>query len=123
MAKKPTEIMEILSSYDLTRCAWSAAQLAGCDAKTVQRYVGLREAGLDPLSQRPRRGQLIDLRDALGPLWLTKLHDLDPVLAGLYDPSRASRQLVYNRVPSPQPVGVAASAIDYPWALEDPTRR
>jgi hypothetical protein len=42
--------MEILESYDLTRCAYSAAQLAGCDPKTVQRYVALREAGGgDPL--------------------------------------------------------------------------
>jgi transposase len=51
--------MEILASYDLTRCAWSAAQLAGCDPKTVQRYVDLRDAGLDPL-RRPRRARLID---------------------------------------------------------------
>src|SRR2546421_13104542 len=48
--------MEILASYDLTRCAWSAAQLVGCDPKTVQRYVDLREAGLDPL-RRTRRGR------------------------------------------------------------------
>ena len=42
--------MEILESYDLTRCAHSAAQLAGCDAKTVRRYVALRDAGGgDPL--------------------------------------------------------------------------
>src|SRR5262249_35662048 len=40
--------MEIFASYDLTRCAWSAAQLVGCDPKTVQRYVDLRDAGLDP---------------------------------------------------------------------------
>ncbi|TMC03633.1 MAG: IS21 family transposase [Chloroflexi bacterium] len=51
--------MEILASYDLTRTAWSAAQLAGCDPKTVQRYVDLRDAGLDPL-RRPRRARLID---------------------------------------------------------------
>jgi transposase len=51
--------MEILASYDLTRTAWSAAQLAGCDPKTVQRYVDLRDAGLDPF-RRPRRARLID---------------------------------------------------------------
>jgi hypothetical protein len=28
--------MEILESYDLTRCAYSAGQLAGCDPKTVR---------------------------------------------------------------------------------------
>ena len=63
MAKNPTEIMEILASYDLTRCAWSAAQLMGCDPKTVQRYVDLREAGFDPL-RRTRRARLID------PTWI-----------------------------------------------------
>ena len=40
----------ILASYDLTRCAWSAAQ---------QRYVELRDARLDP-PQRVRRRRLID---------------------------------------------------------------
>ncbi len=59
MAKNPTEIMEIFASYDLTRCAWSAAQLVGCDPKTVQRYVDLRDAGLDPF-RRTRRARLID---------------------------------------------------------------
>src|ERR1700738_2685824 len=51
--------MEILESYDLTRCAYSAAQLAGCDPKPVKRYVALRDAGGgDPLvrgaAPRPR---------------------------------------------------------------------
>jgi transposase len=59
LAKNATEIMEILASYDLTRCAWSAAQLVGCDPKTVQRYVDLRDAGLDPF-RRQRRARLID---------------------------------------------------------------
>jgi hypothetical protein len=59
LAKNATEIMEILASYDLTRCAWSAAQQVGCDPKTVQRYVDLRDAGLDPF-RRPRRARLID---------------------------------------------------------------
>ena len=51
--------MQILASYDLTRTAWSAAQLVGCDPKTVQRYVDLRDAGLDPF-RRTRRARLID---------------------------------------------------------------
>jgi transposase len=59
LTKNATEIMEILASYDLTRCAWSAAQLMGCDPKTVQRYVDLRDAGLDPM-RRTRRVRLID---------------------------------------------------------------
>jgi DNA replication protein DnaC len=34
VTKSDREIMEILESYDLTRCAYSAARLAGCDAAT-----------------------------------------------------------------------------------------
>lgn len=48
MKKTEREIMEILEAYDLTGCAHSAAQLAGCDPKTVARYVGERERGRDP---------------------------------------------------------------------------
>jgi transposase len=59
LAKNPTGIMEIFATYDLTRCAWSAAQLVGCDPKTVQRYVDLRDARFDPF-QRMRRARLID---------------------------------------------------------------
>ena len=59
MTKKNEEIMEILEAFDLTRCARSAAELAGTDHKTVQRYVGLRDAGHDPL-ERARRARLID---------------------------------------------------------------
>lgn len=33
MTKSGMEIMEIFDAYDLTGCAWSAADLAGCDAK------------------------------------------------------------------------------------------
>src|SRR5258706_1924986 len=59
VTKSDREIMEILESYDLTRCAYSAAQLAGCDPKTVKRYVALRDVGGgDPLvraaAPRPR---------------------------------------------------------------------
>jgi transposase len=51
--------MEILESFDLTRCNWSAAQLAGCDPKTVARLVNIRDAGADPYL-RSRRPRLID---------------------------------------------------------------
>src|SRR5207253_11412074 len=68
LAKCPVEIMEILASFDLTRCAWSAAQLSGCDPKTVQHYVELRDAGHDPL-RRARRPRLIDP-------WLEKIEEL-----------------------------------------------
>jgi hypothetical protein len=36
------------SLYDLTGCAWSAAQLAGCDPKTVRRYIAIRAEGSNP---------------------------------------------------------------------------
>jgi transposase len=51
--------MEIFEAFDLTGTAWSAAQLAGCDAKTVARYVAVREAGGDPLAHVARL-RLID---------------------------------------------------------------
>lgn len=59
MAKKYVEIMEILEAFDLTRSAWSAAELVGCDAKTVAHYVSRRDAGLDPFG-RVRRPRLVD---------------------------------------------------------------
>ena len=62
MTKSDREIMEILEAYDLTRCVYSAAQLSGCDPKTVKRYVALREAGGgDPLAvAAASRPKLID---------------------------------------------------------------
>jgi transposase len=59
LAKSDREIMEILEAFDLTRCAYSAAQLAGCDEKTVARYVAIRDAGRDP-RVRVRRPRSID---------------------------------------------------------------
>jgi transposase len=59
MTKSGREIMEIFEAFDLTGTAWSAAQLTGCDAKTVARYVAIREAGGDP-PVRAGRPKLID---------------------------------------------------------------
>jgi hypothetical protein len=59
LAKSDKEIMEILEAFDLTRCAWSAAQLVGCDPQTVAAYVARRDAGLAPFS-RLRRQRLVD---------------------------------------------------------------
>lgn len=59
MTKSDREIMEILEAFDLTRCAHSAAELAGVDEKTVARYVAIRDAGRDPLV-RVRRVRAID---------------------------------------------------------------
>ncbi len=56
MSKSDREIMEILEAHDLTRCAWAAARLAGCDPKTVSRYVAARDLERDPRVRmaRPR---------------------------------------------------------------------
>lgn len=51
--------MEILEAFDLTRCPYSAAELAGCDPRTVRRYVALRDAGRDPAAPT-RRERLVD---------------------------------------------------------------
>jgi transposase len=57
--KSDREIMEILEAFDLTRCPHSAAELAGCDPKTVARYVGARDTGADP-GTRLARAMLVD---------------------------------------------------------------
>ena len=59
MTKSDREIMEILEAFDLTRCAHSAATLAGVDPKTVARYADAREAGGNPFVHARRR-RLID---------------------------------------------------------------
>jgi transposase len=51
--------MDILEAFDLTRCAHSAAALAGVDEKTVARYVAIRDAGGDPFTPA-RRARAID---------------------------------------------------------------
>jgi transposase len=59
LTKSDREIMEILEAFDLTRCAHSAGSLAGCDPKTVARYVEVRDGGGNPFV-RARRPRLID---------------------------------------------------------------
>jgi hypothetical protein len=59
LTKSDREIMEILEAFDLTRCSHSAGVLAGCDPKTVARYVAARDAGGNPFV-RARRPRLID---------------------------------------------------------------
>jgi hypothetical protein len=56
MTKSGREIVEIFEAFDLAGTAWSAAQLTGCDAKTIARYVAVLDAGGDPLAKtvRPR---------------------------------------------------------------------
>ncbi len=59
MAKKPTEIMDILDAYYLTRSTVAAARLTGADDKTVASYVQRRDQGQSPAS-RAKRPSLID---------------------------------------------------------------
>jgi len=50
VGKAAREIVKMLELFDLTRCAWSAAELVGCDHKTAARYVALRDADADPIA-------------------------------------------------------------------------
>lgn len=68
MAKKPTEIMEILDAYDLTRSTVATARLTGVSDKTVARYVVKRDEGAGP-ADRERRATVIDP-------YLAKIEDL-----------------------------------------------
>ncbi len=54
--KSPEEVMEILEAFDLTGSLRAAAELAGCDHKTVGHWVRAREAagGGLPAPMRPR---------------------------------------------------------------------
>jgi hypothetical protein len=61
LTKSYQEIMQILEWFDLTRSYRSAAQLAGCDAKTVPHYVDRRDTGMDPSSHLRRPPFLIKL--------------------------------------------------------------
>jgi hypothetical protein len=53
--KKPEEVMEILEAYDLAGSFRAAADLVGCDHKTVAYWVRMRErAGGMPAVERQR---------------------------------------------------------------------
>jgi transposase len=54
--KNPEEVMEILEAFDLTGTLRGAAELAGCDHKTVAHWVRARDeaGGGLPVSVRPR---------------------------------------------------------------------
>src|ERR1700758_2238725 len=54
--------MEILEAYDLAGTLRGAAQLAGCDHKTVAHWVAQRELGLVPKMERKR--QAMEVEDA-----------------------------------------------------------
>jgi transposase len=57
--KTTEEVMRILEAYDLTQSFEAAARLAGCDAKTVARYVALRDQGVRA-DVAPGRDSVVD---------------------------------------------------------------
>src|SRR5215217_3904431 len=66
--KTPEEVMEILEAFDLTGTLRGAAELAGCDHKTVAHWVRARDdaGGGLPVAVRPRpRGRDRAARRAL----------------------------------------------------------
>jgi hypothetical protein len=71
--KDDREIMEILEAFDLTGNAHSAAQLVGCDPKTVRRWVAQRDWGL-PVGGPARRPRLIDPYLAKVEEWVDRSH-------------------------------------------------
>ena len=54
--------MEILEAFDLAGSLRGAAQLAGCDHKTVAHWVAQRDAGLVPKLERKRPAMQTELR-------------------------------------------------------------
>jgi transposase len=102
VTKSAEEIMDIYAAFDLTRCPWSAAQLAGCDPKTVERWVAIREAGGNPF-ERPRRPRLIDpflekieelVERSSGKIRADIVHDRHIVPMGFTGDERTTRRAV-----------------------------
>jgi transposase len=63
--KRNEEVMEILEAFDLTQSYEAAARLAGCDAKTVARYVATRDRGLSPHEAAARDSVIDPFRDKI----------------------------------------------------------
>jgi hypothetical protein len=116
VTKSDREIMEILESYDLTRCAHSAAQLAGCDPKTVQRYVALREAGGgDPLVRS------VAVRPKLIDPFLAKVEELVDRSKGKIRADRVHERLVAMGFAGTEPHGRrAVRAAKLAWRGRSP---
>ena len=57
--KSSEEVMEILEAFDLTGTLRGAAQLVGCDHKTVAQWVRAREAAGVGCRSRVGRGRVL----------------------------------------------------------------
>jgi transposase len=102
VTKSGRETMEILEAFDLTKCLASAAVLAGCDPKTVARYVVVRDAGGDP-TEHHRRHRLIDdylakieelIERSSGKIRADVVHDAHLVPMGFLGDERTTRRAV-----------------------------
>ena len=86
--KKAEEVMEILEAYDLTGTLRGAAQLSGCDHKTVAQWVRARDAaGGSPGASRGR------VRPVTGP-FLEKVEELVERSHGKIRADKAHERLV-----------------------------
>ncbi|MEN8654809.1 IS21 family transposase [Streptomyces sp. 21So2-11] len=93
--------MEILEALDATGCAYSAAQLAGVDPKTVRRYARMRDTG-QQVDAPVRRQKLIDpflpkveewVERSQGKVRADKMHER-LVLLGFAGDERTTRRAV-----------------------------
>ena len=126
MQKSDREIMEILEAFDLTRCPHSAADLAGCDPKTVARYVDVRDGGADPHARGhrpmladPVRAKIEELVERSGgrvraDIVHERLRDVDPLA-----PYAASERTTRRAVRSAKAAYRAGHRRTYrPWVTE-----
>ncbi len=123
MTKSAEETMEIYAAFDLTRCPWSAAQLAGCDPKTVERWVAIRDAGGNPFVP-PRRPRLIDpflekieelVERSSGKIRADIVHDRHIVPMGFTGDERTTRRAVAE---AKEAFGVGRRRTYRPWVPE-----
>ena len=84
--KSTEEVMEILEAYDLTQGFEAAARLCGCDAKTVARYVELRDQGV--------RADVAAARDSVADPYLDKIEEWVERSQGRIRADVAHRKLV-----------------------------
>jgi transposase len=84
--KSTEEVMEILEAYDLTQGFEAAARLCGCDAKTVARYVELRDQGV--------RADVAAARDSVVDPYLDKIEEWVERSQGRIRADVAHRKLV-----------------------------
>jgi len=98
--KPNEEVMEILEAFDLTGSYRSDGRLAGCDPKTVARYVSLRDLGreLDETTRASIAGPYLDkveewVERSKGEVRADKVHD-KLIAMGYQGSERTTRRAV-----------------------------